>query len=199
MIIKKINYNIYYIKINKIFYQNKQYFINKFCNYYDLSYINKFFYNKDKDIHLCSIILQKFICGKFFNLKYKNMIIKRNKYGKPFILNCNLNYNISHDENIIIGIFNLKFKIGIDILSFNKINKINNLNIFKENECENKFITFCILEAYFKALGYGLTNLKNRKIIIDYKNKIIKNSKYKSKINIFKINNFLCCYVIIFN
>ena len=51
---------------------------------------------------------------------------------KPYILYPTdddiVKYNISHDEDIVIAIFNAKSDVGIDIMSKNRIYQLNDIN-----------------------------------------------------------------------
>ena len=140
--IKKINYfnkNIYYLEINNTFINNYNIFISLFCDKNDLNRLNKFIFDNDKYRHLGSIILQKFVVRNFTdlfnsNLNYINLVIFRDKYNKPYILNpltskCEINYNVSHDDKIVIIIFDQLNRVGIDIMSNNQEKRVNKLDI----------------------------------------------------------------------
>ena len=162
--------DLYYILINKDFLKNKEYFIDKYCNANDLEYINQFIYPKDQNQHLASIILQKSFTNYIY---YKNIQIKRDMYNKPFIQNLKYNYNISHDNNIVVGVFSEK-SIGIDIMVHNDIN-FNRLksmkHIFNVVEKNINYISlWTITEAYLKAIGIGFNNFENRKFYIKNSN-----------------------------
>lgn len=170
--IKKIIINkitLYYIKIDNFFETNSNNLIKTYCNIKDIQYIKNYINIQDQLSHLGSIILQKY----FFKInnsnnliKEKEIIIKRDKNSKPYIQNFNLFYNISHDKDIVVGIFHHK-KIGIDIMKDNQntYESIKSLNhIFLEEEKKlNYFILWTIIESYLKALGIGFIDFENRK------------------------------------
>ena len=162
--------DLHYIIINKDFLKKKDSLINKYCNVNDLEYINQFIYPKDQNHHLASIILQKSFTN---NSCYKKIEIKRDKYNKPFIQNLKYNYNISHDNNIVVGVISEK-SIGIDIMAhndnnFNRLKSIKHIfNVVEKNI--NYISLWTITEAYVKAIGIGFNNFENRKFYIKNSN-----------------------------
>ena len=92
---------IYYIDISKIGNFNKLY--QKYYNLLESNELNNFsdiLFERNKKLLFCSKILQKYIISKERNIKYCDISIKKNKYGKPFFKN--LEYNVSHDNNIVM-------------------------------------------------------------------------------------------------
>ena len=109
--------DIYYILINSNFETNMDNIISEYCNDNDTEYINSFINTNDKLSHLGSIVLQKFFVNLFKPLdNLKEIKIKKDQNNKPYIDNIKYNYNISHDKNIIVGVFSKK-TIGIDIIA----------------------------------------------------------------------------------
>ncbi len=186
--------NILYLEINTLFIDNFDYLVTIFCNIQDIIRLNKYILPKDKYRHLGSIILQKYICinhksklvcdtiqqkyitKKFTNInhpkEFKDLVIHRDK-GKPYILYPTydniVKYNISHDEDIVIAIFNTKSDVGIDIMLKNKINMLNDINIssFKSEEKINKLQLWTLIEAYCKYNGMSISNINNRNFYFD--------------------------------
>ena len=94
-----------------------------------------------------------------------------NDYGKPYITNSDIFYNISHSFEYIVTIISDK-EIGIDIEKIRKTN-LNCVNQFATPQ-ERKYITannqniekkifeiYTLKEAYFKMKGNNLNNIKN--------------------------------------
>lgn len=117
---------IYYINIHNFDYHL---FYNK-INTLEKYKIDKYIFKDDKRRSLASIILQKFIISKYYNLKFNEITFSLNEFNKPYFKNNdNFNYNVSHDKDlvVIIGHFNL---VGIDIMKINNNLDINNFKSF---------------------------------------------------------------------
>lgn len=166
LFIKKIMIHgviLYYININQItniFHS----LIKKFCNDQDLKKILRYVKIEDKVRSLSSVILQKFISKKYLKIKlpYNKIVINNFKYGKPYIeYNKNiLNYNLSHDDElVVIGYFDNKI-IGIDIIL--KSRKINVNKKYIKNARD-----WTIFEAYYKYFGTGIDNFDDTNILRD--------------------------------
>ena len=133
----------------------------KFISLKERDIIEKYLYLKDKRLALCSFILQRYCLHKKFNKPIQEFIIKKDKYGKPYLEN--FEYNISHDNEIVIIDWNDTQPIGIDIVYINRpINIASFKTCFTKNENEsikNKedlLKLWCLKESYIKAVGKGL-------------------------------------------
>ena len=73
------------------------YEIDKYINSTDLKYL-KPFVGKIRMRKMYGIILQKFVIKLNYNIPYKEILIKRNAYNKPYY-NNKLFYNLSYSEN----------------------------------------------------------------------------------------------------
>ncbi|MEO7976400.1 4'-phosphopantetheinyl transferase superfamily protein [Flavobacterium sp.] len=90
--------------------------------------------------------------------------IIKDKYGKPFMLDSNFNFNISHSGNTVVCVFS-KQQIGIDIEEINDIDYSLFENVFSSREFEeinslglDKFYEFWTKkESVIKAIGKGMT------------------------------------------
>lgn len=204
-IIKQIqNKNILYIEINDFFIDNYDILINLFCNKKDLIRINKYVFEIDKQRHLASIILQKYITKEFTELtnlkvKYTDLIIYRNKYNKPFINNKLINYNISHDNSLVVANYNLKNDVGIDVMSIDKEKIVNEIKIlkFKTEENINNLVLWTLLESYYKLNGNEISYFNDRKFYVKKENneyqiyKVSKELKENIIIDSFNFKNYI--------
>jgi len=118
------------------------------------------------------------------NINYKNIEIKTNENGKPFIKNQKIYYSISHSYDYVISVISNK-PIGIDI---EKIRKTS-LNTIKKISKEKKEITserelfqiYTLKEAYLKMKGLSLIDINNVEFKIE-KNIICSDSKVIAKL-----------------
>ena len=105
------------------------------------------------------------------HIDYKSITIIKNKYGKPYIKDLDLFFNISHSNDFVVCAIS-KNKIGIDIEKIRETKEsiINQFATTKEkqyiNEIKNEFNKrafeiFTLKESYFKCLGTNLNHIKN--------------------------------------
>ena len=135
-----------------------------YLNQHDLNYLNNFHFNiKNKKIN--SILLQKYVIMLNFNIKPKDIIIKR-KDNKPFF-NDTFFYSVSYSKEYIIIVTSNK-NIGIDIEYINY--KLNNVlynifidDTFKYTSSKENTLLWTKIESYLKLIGCGLKGLKHLK------------------------------------
>jgi len=170
--------------------ENK-YEIDKYLNATDLKYLRSFKGNI-RTRKMYGILIQKFIIQLNYNIPYKDILIKRNAYNKPYY-NNKFFYNLSYSENYIIIAYSHIKQIGIDIQNeTEKVEKVlmkygNKTSILKNSIGENIKI-WTKIESYLKMVGYGLLKLDNIKILSN--NNIIDKSTGKNFIQR-DITNFL--------
>lgn len=131
-------------------------------------------------------------------LNLENYKIIYSIYKKPFLKTKDklINFNISHDKDIVILIYDENNPIGIDIIDTNKELKYYQSEYFTNNENNNIkdknlfYKIWLMKEAYSKYLGKGLhSNLKN----IDFLD-IINNLYYIDiKFKFINIKNYKIC------
>ena len=144
---------------------------------YKKNKINKYIKNNDKLRSIIGELLLKSILEEKYNIQYKNVIFNVNKYGKPYMDNNNIYFNISHSLDYVICATSNK-EIGIDI---EKIRPVN-INVVKQFATENEikyilknsnhtykhlFEIYTLKEAYFKMKGTNLNSLKSVEFIIN--------------------------------
>ncbi len=113
----------------------------------------------------CRIIL-KVLLSKLLDIEPKKIEIKNNKWGKPYIENYNLFFNISHTESSFI-IYISKFgRTGIDIektdktIDYKSISEYS-FSINEKSKCTNLqqfYQIWTLKEAFLKYIGIGLIN-----------------------------------------
>ena len=144
------------------------YEIDKHINSTDLKYL-KPFVGKIRMRKMYGIILQKFVIKLNYNIPYKEILIKRNAYNKPYY-NNKLFYNLSYSENYIIIAYSQIKPIGIDIQNepekiANVLMKYGNKPRILKNSIGENIKIWTKIESYLKMIGYGLSKLDNIKIL----------------------------------
>ena len=112
-----------------------------------------------------------------------------NKYGKPYLKDSNIYFNISHTRNLVICAISDK-EIGVDIekLVYNELVSKRILNqkeysILLNSKCKEEIFTimWTSKESYVKMLGIGL----------EYGLKNVDTTILNSKIDIKKYNDYI--------
>ena len=125
--------------------------------------------NDNKDIYTR---IKKYICS-LYHLNYEEVIIKKTKTGKPYVLNCNIHISCSYSDNIVAFIIS-SCNIGIDIERIKTANDLIIKKIFCSDEADyvlsgNKderfFIVWTMKEAYCKWTGNGLSDIKKVNVL----------------------------------
>ena len=165
------NITVYLVSYNELNIINNYDKYLKYLDKKELSKINSYKSKYDQVRSLLGLLLIK----AFTKKNNCNYIIKKNKYGKPYLLDNNFYFNISHsNEYVALGISNND--IGIDIEYDNK----DDIN-YKE---------WTIKESFFKLIGKGLS-MNNENYNIDYSNNIISYNNDYYKFNNYKLNEII--------
>lgn len=123
------------------------------------------------------------------NISYNSLDYYINEYGKPYLKNINIFFNISHSFDYVITAISNN-EIGIDIEKIRKtpLNIINQFATEKEkayilstnNNIEERiFKIYTLKEAYFKMLGTNLNNILEVEFIIKNNNIYCNDEKVK--------------------
>ncbi|MCC5468315.1 4'-phosphopantetheinyl transferase superfamily protein [Pelosinus sp. Bkl1] len=97
-------------------------------------------------------------------MKKKDIVIKKNKYGKPFLQYYpEFQFNISHSEELIVCAIN-NSQVGIDVEKVKDVDGIKLTKRFFSNEEYEEirqekigfFELWTLKESYIKAIGKGL-------------------------------------------
>lgn len=136
-------------------------------NILENTFISKYTDSRMKDISLKAWSYLYQILNSYYNMNINDISIIYNNYNKPYLLNTNLYFNISHSHNMIAIIISDN-ECGIDIeyidegkdidkivskvLSKNEIVNYQN----KEDKVKYFFEIWTKKEAYFKMIGTGI-------------------------------------------
>ena len=110
------------------------------------------------------------------NVSYNSLDYYINEYGKPYLKDNNIFFNISHSfDYVITAISNNEIGIDIEKVRETPLKTINQFATEKEKEYilsskknieERIFKIFTLKEAYFKRLGTNLNNILEVEFII---------------------------------
>ncbi|XP_050545503.1 L-aminoadipate-semialdehyde dehydrogenase-phosphopantetheinyl transferase [Daktulosphaira vitifoliae] len=143
--------------------------------------IGRFVFKRDaKSSIIGQLMIMKYL-SETACVPWSNIKIKRDTNNKPFIEDCNLNFNVSHDESLVVFAGEKNTSVGVDIMRNHykggkslseffrlmhrnfSLKEWDYINNGTEKQKINTFYRFwCLKESYVKAIGTGLTiNLRN--------------------------------------
>jgi phosphopantetheinyl transferase len=103
--------------------------------------------------------------------------ISYNQFGKPYLANNKGGFNVSHDNQLIVGTESEDSEIGIDTIQLNREVGVQQFQgIFHPNE-DKSLETFSKKEAILKMIGTGLSTPMNQ-IKINTNDSILLNDQY---------------------
>lgn len=127
-----------------------------------------FLFLEDSKRCICAEAIMRYYLIRNLGLKNSEIEIVYNEYGKPFLKNIQLYFNLSHSNKwVVCGWSNNE--IGVDIEKIDKVNidiakslfckdEYDYIKTGKEYEKYKKFIQIWTLkESYIKYIGKGLT------------------------------------------
>ena len=145
------------------------------------------------------------ICGEKLirEVIEEEIVISIDKYGKPFVSESNIYFNVSHSGEFAVIIFD-STPVGIDIeimkdLDFETILKEFatecEMQQFYKSSSPKKFFyqLWTLKESYFKCKGTGITNLKEIEFFISDSPIISNKLGYTFETNIF-FDNYMVSY-----
>jgi 4'-phosphopantetheinyl transferase len=126
--------------------------------------------NKSRLNFLSGRVILRTILSKQLDIPRDSLIFEKSEYGKPFLREKTINFNISHTDGLTIVVFSSKFNIGVDVekirenIKFKQIAKryfsAVEIEIFSSipSELQNStfFHIWTLKEAYIKTEGEGL-------------------------------------------
>lgn len=129
-------------------------------------------------------------------------------YGKPYLRNSNVNFNISHSGQwIVIGFSNSPIGVDVEEKEVTNVHKV--LEFFSDNDREY-FYTYCgdvkkafkffwsAKEAWVKYLGIGLKSIFSGDITQWKKDDFLKSKQLElnngAALSIYAEDDGICCY-----
>ena len=159
--------------------------------------------NSDKYSHITNetILKQQIAKDKLlkFIMQEEGIVsaIEKDKNGKPYFVNSNIMFNITHSDNFVLIAVSDE-EVGIDIQKIERIDELkldklsrriyndNDYNYFNVDENVTFIQIWTIKEAFLKCIGIGLIN-NFHDIYIDY----MKHEIFYGKYNFYKYITFL--------
>lgn len=132
--------------------------------------IDKFYFKKDQNNFTLSRGITRGILAKYLDINPKQIILSQNKFGKLYLENEKLKFNLSHTKDFLLIGVSFDTEIGIDIEKIREFKVYQEIvrRFFSENEIkafflqtedkyqESFFTIWTRKEAFIKAVGRGL-------------------------------------------
>ncbi len=131
---------------------------------------NRFLFPHLRNHYLISHGIMRKLIASYLDQDPTQIEIKKTSFGKPFIANQSLSFNLSHSQDYAMIAFAFEREVGIDIeykrkeiveddlarsiLSFSEFKKYQELSLLQK--IDYFFIQWTRKEAFLKALGIGL-------------------------------------------
>jgi 4'-phosphopantetheinyl transferase len=132
---------------------------------------NEFHFIEDKQRYILARGLLRVLLGCYLDIRPENLQFNFNMYGKPYLIDHDIHFNISHSKDMVLFAFNRHNPVGVDIEYSAKKYDIKNIakNFFSEKEYQllknldalagNRLFydMWTAKESYIKAIGMGLS------------------------------------------
>lgn len=137
----------------------------------ELNVYHRYGVENKKVEYLVGRYLTKNICGYYLNKKPQDIIIKKDRHGKPYLAETSIKFNISHSYGIVACAVTIGAEIGIDIEKIgddiigivkrffapNEVDYIFNSDLSSKIKNHEAYKLWTMKEAYMKAVGKGLS------------------------------------------
>jgi 4'-phosphopantetheinyl transferase len=172
----------------------------------ELNFVGRLKHQDQKNTWISCHLTLRLILGEFLEIDPQNIVFYKNGFGKPYLQNSNLFFNISHTNSSYLLGFNRIGKIGVDLENLSGEEEIPSLMDYAfsaaesdycqtGNELNKRFLeVWTLKEAFLKYSGIGLTDdLKSISVYGSEGNELIsKNLNYSTFVG---LNNETCSVV----
>jgi len=158
----------------------------------EVAYANRIRMTSQKNTWIaCRVVLRQML-GSYFDLKPIEIELKKNRFGRLFVANSNLFFNVSHtDSSFLLG-FNVGGKIGVDLEKLSGHEDLASLIDYAFSPEETEYCLGDELSAHFleiwtlkeaalKAAGVGLVDKLKSVNVYGYLNNHINQKKFCKK------------------
>lgn len=162
---------------------------NKILTKDELYFANRIKSNGQKNTWISCRVTLRLMLGIYFHLNPTEIELKKNHFGRLFIANSNLFFNLSHtDSSFLLG-FNIGEKIGVDLEKLSGQEDLASLIDYAfspeeteyclDGELSARFLEIWTLkEAYLKAAGVGLVDNLSSVNVYGYVNNHINQKQF---------------------
>ncbi|MGT2749831.1 4'-phosphopantetheinyl transferase family protein [Streptococcus orisasini] len=128
---------------------------------------NRFIHQKDRERCLLAEALVRYALIKDYGMKEEKILFNRSKYGKPFLMESNLHFNISHSGKwIVCAIGNSQLGVDVELIrlleyeniykSFSSTERMHLDALSTQDKQTSFFKLWTLKESFVKFIGTGL-------------------------------------------
>jgi 4'-phosphopantetheinyl transferase len=122
----------------------------------------------DFELNLCTHVLLRILLNRFYQYDLKQITYRKNLYGKPYIRQENIHFNISHSNQWGVCVID-DTPVGVDIEEiipldvdsmikcFSEVEQKALLQMSKADQIQAFYRLWVLKESYIKKLGVGLS------------------------------------------
>lgn len=160
-------HEIYYVQINDVVSEEKIEYFKSFLSAEKQERLDRFHFRADMLRTLYGEVLMRYVMCKRIGVQNHDLQIEKNEYGKPYLKNHNLQYNISHSGNMVICAISNN-EVGVDIEEIKDMDIEIVKRCYSEKEAayiieqqgnvqlREFYRIWTLKEAYVKYLGVGI-------------------------------------------
>jgi 4'-phosphopantetheinyl transferase len=131
----------------------------------------RFHFAKHQKRYAVSQSILRILLGQYSKQNPKNIELAKGKYGKPYLENSNIKFNVSHSNEYAIYAFTLNDELGVDLEYWRVRNHLDGIIDSNFSELEQRlyhqlphelkvagfYQGWTCNEAFIKAIGMGLS------------------------------------------
>jgi 4'-phosphopantetheinyl transferase len=118
----------------------------------ELARADRFYFDQHRNHYIAARGLMRKILNNYLKTEDKKLVFVYNEFGKPYLEDNSLHFNLSHSHELAILAINLKYELGVDIEWMHR--KTNLLQIAERFFSANEFAELISLPAEFQRQGF---------------------------------------------
>lgn len=155
----------------------------------ELNFAGRLKHPNQKNTWISCHITHRLMVGEFLEQNPQNIVFKKNRFGKPYLQDSNLSFNISHTYDSFLLCYYQGGKIGVDLENLSGNEDLPSLIDYAFSDAETEYCLngdelsvrflelWTLKEAFLKYSGIGLTDfLKSVNVYGSDQNELISNN-----------------------
>ncbi|XQY93054.1 4'-phosphopantetheinyl transferase family protein [Metabacillus sp. HB246100] len=160
----------------------------------------------DFELNLCTHVLLRIMLSRYYQYDLKRITYKKNLFGKPYIQEGNIHFNISHSnqwgvcaiDDTPVGV-DIQVMTQLDVDSvmkcFSVVEQKALLQMPKADQLQEFYRLWVLKESYIKKLGVGLSKaLDSFTFNFDFERVVVQDKQYVNGTHYFHEENIVKQY-----